>query len=231
MAVHEVSARFRKEPFTKGSKKESHLDLRPITARLYAAALAEGELPTPHRPGISWNELYRSLCAHPLMRREDGRREGDALIRAQIAMSPEEYDQRTYFLDEDGLLRRRAATQEELEMKRKYTEYLANKRAYSPEMIHALKIFLDNRIVGRRKSIHYWFKKVVVKESVFTGLNPTTGLPIYRVREAVRFCQDRPLTSREVELFKGFPQVLTRDVLASAPIPPMLSSPTQGVEL
>lgn len=231
MALDEFSVRFRKDPLTRGSKKESHLDLRPITARLFAAALDEGEEPTPPRPGVSWNELYRVLCAHPLMRREDGRREADALIRAQVAVSSAEYEQRTFFIDDEGLLRRRAATEDELKMKRRYAEDRANKRAHTPEMIHALKIFLDDRIVGRRKSVYYWFKKIVVKETIFTGLNPATGLPIYRVHESVRYCQDRPLTSREAELFNGFPEVLRRDVLASAPIPLTAPPATRGVEL
>lgn len=169
------------------------IDTKPILRRLRGGV------------GRVWDELYSELCQHPLMRRPDGRAEGEAAISEHVSAHQADRAWTTFFVDEGGILRQRP-------------DNTTVKPAKAPDHDQAaLDAFLAGRVIGERSGNLFWFDPIPRDVKTFQSVCKDTGRPKYTREPKTYFRQGRPLDEEEVETFAAFPALERRNVLNRAP--------------
>lgn len=180
------------------------IDTSPIIQRLRGAT-------DPNKPEQRWNDVYRKLCDHPLMRRADGRAACEETIRTRVSFDGNLRSSTWFYVDADGLLHA-------VETNAKTDS--GEEPAVDPTVVEA---FLGGRVIGERGGNLYWFDPIPRTEREFTKTCGVTGTPQYARVSRTSYRQGKALDAEESETFLGFPNDTREAILSKAPANPTAS--------
>ncbi len=191
--------------------RQVEIDLRAITTRIEASAVGASVELTESNPGTRFDDLYKKLCDHRLMRSPTKRHAGDILIRTLISNNG------PYFVDEDGILRKREmsdVTRDSKRLLKKGNSESELARLFPKEQ---LDVFLEKRVIGKVSGKLFWFVPVRHEEPQFNGVDPNSGRPKFWKKTETSYRQDAALEPEEIAFFNALPELIQRNILARAP--------------
>lgn len=179
------------------------IDTSPVIQRLRGATEAG-------RPAQRWDDIYRKLCDHPLMRRDDGRAACEATIRVRVSRDGNLRSSTWFYVDGDGFLHAVPAN--------RFTS--GEEPTVDPTVVEA---FLGGRVIGERGENLYWFDPIPRTDRQFARTCEATGTPRYENVSSTSYRQGKALTAEEAETFLGFPNDTREAILTKAPANPTAS--------